>query len=302
MIARRIARIVLIVLICSRLAPIVANDAAPSPTSDPRIAQQLSWLDDYHAAIDRAASAGKMALLWFYDEHSAAENSRFATDVLLQPPVVGLLDERCIPVMLPTSTKVLSGGQEVTLLDHAAFSDLDHQPGLAMIDMTDPLSPQFRRVVSVYPFDPQPITAEKLAVLLDLPRGTLTQRTLIFAVRTHPEHPASADSPFSSLLAHETENHAKHQASILLQGHHNWQHRFQAINAQLPGGLLAREVCAESWPGQSLLTAAAECVASWRQSPGHWQAVSGRHALFAYDMQRGKNGVWYATGIFAGRN
>ena len=32
-----------------------------------------------------------------------------------------------------------------------------------------------------------------MAVILDLPPGTLTQRTLIYAVRTHPERPASAD-------------------------------------------------------------------------------------------------------------
>jgi hypothetical protein len=138
-------------------------------------------------------------------------------------------------------------------------------------------------------------------VLLHLPRGTLTQRTLIFAVRTHAESPASTQGDFSPILARETESHARHQASITLQGHHNWNTRFHAINAQLSGGLLAREVCAESWPGQNLFDAAAECVHSWRQSPGHWSAVSSRHPLFAYDMHRGANGVWYAAGIFANR-
>jgi hypothetical protein len=106
----------------------------------------------------------------------------------------------------------------------------------------------------------------------------------------------------SPLLAKETESHAWHQASIALQGHHNWESRFHAINARLPAGLLAQEVCAESWSGQSLVEAADECVASWRHSPGHWEAVRSRHALFGYDMKRGVNGVWYATGIFARRN
>jgi hypothetical protein len=141
-----------------------------------------------------------------------------------------------------------------------------------------------------------------LAVLLDLPRGSLTQRTLIFAVRTHPELPASTAGHFSQMLTRETENHAWHQANIMLQGHHNWNTRFHAINAELPWGLAAREVCAESWPGQSLVEAAEECVHSWRQSSGHWEAVRSRHLLFSYDMKRGTNGVWYATGIFAGRN
>jgi hypothetical protein len=186
------------------------------------------------------------------------------------------------------------------LLDHPAFAEMHHAPGLAIIDMSEPDGPLYRQVVSIYPFTHGPISVEKLAVMLALPRGTLTQRTLIFAVRTHPELPASTAGQFSQFLARETENHAAHQASITLQGHHNWNTRFHAINAELPGGLAAREVCAESWPGQNLLEAAEECVHSWRQSSGHWDAVSSRHVLFGYDMKRGRNGIWYAAGIFAG--
>jgi hypothetical protein len=180
--------------------------------------------------------------------------------------------------------------------------NLQNSPGIAILDLTDSASPNFRRVVSVYPFQREYITAQRLTAMLELPLGTLTQRTLIFAVRTHPENPASAKSHLSPLLAGETESHASHQASISLQGHHNWESRFHAINARLPAGLLAQEVCAESWPGQSLVEAADECVASWRRSSGHWEAVAARHALFGYDMKRGANGVWYATGIFAQRH
>ena len=71
------------------------------------------------------------------------------------------------------------------------------------------------------------------------------------------------------------------------------------INARLPANLVANEVCAESWPGQTLVEAAEECVDCWRQSPGHWDHVRRRHALFGYDIQRGRNGIWYAAGIFA---
>jgi hypothetical protein len=39
-------------------------------------------------------------------------------------------------------------------------------------------------------------------------------------------------------------------------------------------------------------------VASWRQSSGHWRAVSGGHAANGYDIRRGSNSNWYATGIF----
>ena len=207
--------------------------------------------------------------------------------------------DRCVAIRLPAGAKIASRGSEISLLDHPAFAEMQRAPGIALLDMTDDQSPHFRHVVSVYPFSRQPIWADKLAAMLDLPLGTLTQRTLNFAVRTHPERPASALGHYSPLLARETESHAVHQASQTLQGHHQWESRFHSINAQLPGGLVTQEVCAESWPGQSLVEAAEECVHSWRQSSGHWEAVSRRHVLFGYDMKLGRNGVWYAAGIFA---
>jgi hypothetical protein len=40
-------------------------------------------------------------------------------------------------------------------------------------------------------------------------------------------------------------------------------------------------------------------VDSWRHSSGHWQGVSRPHRAFGYDIRRGRNGIWYGTGIFA---
>jgi hypothetical protein len=48
-----------------------------------------------------------------------------------------------------------------------------------------------------------------------------------------------------------------------------------------------------------LVAAAIDCVHSWRQSSGHWSAVRSRHRFYGYDMKRGSNGIWYATGIFS---
>ena len=63
----------------------------------------------------------------------------------------------------------------------------------------------------------------------------------------------------------------------------------------------AQEVVAESWPSENLVEACIDCVDSWRHSPGHWEAVRSRHPLFGFDIQRGRNGIWYATGIFGHR-
>jgi hypothetical protein len=263
----------------------------------------VNWGCDYHEALDEAAASGSMAILWFYDAADVQANERFQAATLGHEHVAAAVSREFIAAALPIDAQVESkGNKQVGLLAHPAFAEMRRRPGIAIIDMRDEGSPHFRQVVSIFPFEGRAINADELLVLLELPTGTLTQRSLIFAVRTHPEHPASALTGYSQLLAKETEKHADHQASIALQGHHNWERRFHEINAQLPGGLLAQEVCAESWPGQNLMAAATECVHSWRQSPGHWSAVSGEQSLFAYDMKRGRNGVWYGVGIFARRH
>jgi hypothetical protein len=183
------------------------------------------------------------------------------------------------------------------LMAHPAFADLHERPGVAVIDMRDKTSRHFHRVVSILPFT-ESTTVGELRELLRLPTGSLSQRTLILAVRTHPDSPESARHAFTPLLADECESHAEYQAELGVQGHHDWETRFHRIAGRLGDGQVPQEVCAESWPGQTLWDAAKECVSSWRQSPGHWNAVRTPHPVFGFDMKRGRNGVWYSVGIF----
>ena len=84
--------------------------------------------------------------------------------------------------------------------------------------------------------------------MLKLPSGTLTQRTLVWRFEFIPEGPKSTWGNISNFLTGQACSHSRHQARIRLQGHHNWENRFHRITGQLPGGLSASEVCAESWP------------------------------------------------------
>jgi hypothetical protein len=173
---------------------------------------------------------------------------------------------------------------------------------LAVVDLAHRRADYYGYVVSTFPFTGgKYYRGAALSSILALPPGTLTQRTMIYAVRTHPEAPASTQGSFHNVLADEAKKHSNYQAAILVQGHHNWENRFHQINARLPGGVLAQEVVAESWPNESLVDACVDCVDSWRHSPGHWNAVRSRHPLFGFDIKRGRNGIWYATGIFGKR-
>ena len=259
-------------------------------------ASPLVWQHDYGKACKIASDAEKLLCILF-SEPGDRKSMQTLEYTLRNDPTLQKSTDRYIFANFPIDASVIVQAKRIKLLDHGAFHELHGKAGLAILDFRNE-SPHRGHVVSIYPLpDKSQITADELSVLLDLPVGTLTQRTLIFAVRTHPERPQSTTGNRSEILAKEAERHSMHQASLHLQGHHNWDTRFHRINALMKEGA-AKEVVAESWPGQNLFESACECVHSWRQSPGHWEAVRQSHLHYGYDMKRGANGVWYGTGIF----
>ena len=214
-----------------------------------------------------------MLVVFFFDP--ADESSRrFETETLGDAAVVQRLKKDYVCLRLPLDAQVSVEHDDVTLLKHAAFEEMLRRPGIAILDFAHAEAELHGYVVSAFPLTSSlQYTPTQMGVILDLPPGTLTQRTLIYAVRIHPECPGSASGQFEGHLAEEAQSHSENQARMRLQGHHAWETRFHRINCILPAGLTAREVCAESWPGQGLVEAAIECVRCWRCSDGHWSAV-----------------------------
>ncbi len=261
----------------------------------------INWLTDYGEALAKARDEQRMLLIYFERPDGKGGCGEFEVNTLSSNRVrEGLAAFVCL--RLAEDAKVNLKGSEAVLLRHASFSEMVGLPGIAIIDYSSPKASYYGQVVSTFPFlHGKAYDTKQMEVILSLPPGKLTQRTLIYAVRTHPDGPQSAAGKLDDYLLAEAENHSVYQARIRLQGHHAWESRFQRINGRLPGGLLAREVCAESWPGQNLLEAALDCVQCWRQSSGHWSSVRTAQPVFGYDMRRGANGIWYATGIFGNR-
>ena len=265
-------------------------------------AEALMWHSDYSQARKAAIDSEKFLCLVFEDgpKTSSGKAKSSGKDIWSQLAQDADLRESAdfhVMARLPRDTTIQLNGKPTTLLKHAAFQEMRGKSGVAILDYTDSDSPHFGRVVSVYPR--RVVPKQHFRELLNLPSGSLSQRTLILAVRMHGERPQSTEGRFHPVLANEAKQHSQHQARINNQGHHNFGSRFHRINARLTGGLMVQEVVAESWPGQGMFEAAVECVSSWRQSSGHWGAVRARHPVFGYDMKRGGNGVWYATGLFA---
>jgi len=254
------------------------------------------WHSDYARASRLAEQQGKMLLIYFQQPGDAC--CRFETQTLADATVRQGL-EHYVCLKLPLQAQVCIEGRRVALLQHETFREMLGTAGVAIVDWASKDASYYGTVVSQFPLMAKHwYTPERMATILDLPPATLTQRTMIYAVRVHPERPASTQGELDPYLLQEASSHSGYQAAIRLQGHHQWDTRFRRISAHLPGGLTAAEVCAESWAGEHLVEAAVECVRCWRLSSGHWSAVRAYHPLYGYDIKLGANGIWYATGIF----
>lgn len=257
----------------------------------------VQWAADYASAGETAKATAAMLLVSVEPD---ADNPNDLTGQWLSRPDV---QERFAGSGTPwvfCRVGMNAGGSE--LVADPSLAEMRRGPGVFVVDHTG--GPLSGRVVSILPrtggkyYQFSPAHVSELA---SLPSGTLTQRSMILAVRIHPENPQSTFGFCDPMLCEEAAAHSAHQASIRTQGHHNWGMRSQRIVGNAGGAGSASEVCAESWENQDLLDSCVDCVASWRQSSGHWKAVRSPQSAYGYDIRRGPNGIWYATGIFLAR-
>lgn len=259
----------------------------------------VSWQTDYESAVARAKAEKKDLLIYFRADEQL--DDLWADRTVLRK----LADYVCLRV--PVDYRV---GEQV-LLQHAAFAEMNGRPGIAILSLHDDKLPQHREVISVHPLVNSRYTwvpkfgAEQLAIVLDLPKAaTLTQRSMLYALHVHPERPGSVRGTWQPAFVAHAQRHSARQASLQNQHHADLIATMHHLQAETGLGLYnASEVVAESWGmvvgGENVLEAAFSCVDAWRHSPGHWGEVMRLHRFFGYDIARGANGTWYATGIFA---
>ena len=271
-------------------AAATCSPLAVAATPVPRIAaaaEGVQRIDDYASALEAARASGAMLLV------SVEPQSGDPGDVVGQHLERPDVQERFGRSGTPWVFCRLGMAEAAGLVADPSLVELRRGPGVFVVDHAHPR--YAGRIVSILPRRAGKyyrFTTSHVDELAALPEGSLTQRSLILAVRIHPENPQSTQGSCDPSLCAEAESHSAHQARIRRQGHHGWDVRSQRL------GGAAAEVCAESWEHQDLLDSCVDCVASWRQSSGHWRAVSGHHAAYGYDIRRGGNGIWYATGIF----
>ena len=233
-----------------------------------------SWHTDYDRATWQAQREKKDLVIYFRDQGEL-------DDVLKEDEVQRRLS-RFVCLRLPISYKY----KDERLLDHSEVISAHPYVG------------------SRYRWVPGYGT-EELVTILDLPpTATLTQRSMIYAVRVHPERPRSILARLHPAFLRHAERHSQRQARLRNQHHADIIAASSRLQEEVGDGIgPASEVVAESWGsfvgGETVLEAAFSCVDSWRHSSGHWGAVSRTHRYTGFDIARAENGTWYATGIFA---
>lgn len=262
-------------------------------------AVEPTWHTDYAKAYKEARTQKKDLFIYFeYGD---------AYDDILRDEEIRQQLTKYVCLRLPVDY-VYKGER---LMDHSALEDMRGSPGILIVSLHNDQLEQYQEVVSAHPFIRSrygwvpSYGAEEIKVILDLPPdATLTQRSMIYAVRVHPERPQSVYCDCHPAFRSHARWHSWRQASSRNQHHADIIAASNWLRGEVEQSMgYASEVVAESWGnfvgGENVLEASFSCVDAWRHSSGHWGAVSRQHRYFAFDIARSDNGTWYATGIFA---
>jgi hypothetical protein len=261
-------------------------------------AAEPTWHTDYDRATQLAIHEKKDQLIYFGDDERL--------DQVFQDAEVRDKLKQFVCLKLPVDCQF--NGKR--LLDHPALSEMMGRPGLVVVSYHDDQLPFYQEVVSAHPLVGSryhwvpSYGVEEVKTILDLPAdGSLSQRSMIYAVRVHPERPRSVYARLHQAFLNHAQRHSQRQARMQNQHHADIIAAAHVFESEVGRMLAPSEVVAESWGtfvgGENVLEAAFSCVDAWRHSSGHWGAVSRNHSYFGYDIARGANGTWYATGIFA---
>jgi len=277
---------------------------------NPRQIVPIQWETDYDYARKRAESSTRALLIYLYTDEDlpeptdqvplpmAAACREFDTVVLDDDFVRGGLAWFVLLKLPIDATVTNEEGTETSILSLPGFEHMVGHPGLVVIDFAHRDTPYYGQVTGVLPFLQAVCpTEQQVVTFLRLPQGTLTQRTLTYAVRIHPDQPLCSEGEAPPIMVQLATEHALSQAERGILGHYNFSQRSSRAKDVLGGGMPS-EICAQSRSGIGLYEGAIACMRLWRYSSAHWSIAKKNHRYYGFDMAHGKNGAWYAVGFF----
>lgn len=212
----------------------------------------------------------------------------------------------------------VTGAEAAALLKDGRFHWMWERAGLAVLDFRNDAEERLKKSLIRY-LPHELIDERKVRILAGIPAGlTLTQSTMTFAVREHPEAHSADGTPSLNLMkiaeknsAREAENYLRiygpnknyGAANYYGGGHYNQGHGYET---EVGGWAWS---IAERPENKCMVKAAMSGVRVYEwiysgQKHGHWGAVCQRWNYFGWDMQYvrlpdGRDGKWFITGDFA---
>jgi hypothetical protein len=279
------------------ISPLHAEEAAQTPAQTQDVAETDGWLHDYLEAYRQAKAEKKYLFVVFEEPGKEGKLVNFAVE-----------DDEHVFVRVSTDAK-LSEDAKQTIRQHNAFHWLASRSGVAIIDLkNDAFSGD---VVSVMP-EYKLTSSQNVIELLNLPPGTITQRTFVWAIRTHRAGPQSTDT---STADPSMMNYAARYASLMVNksmgsGRPHLNGSMWVMPAQQHGFMHypGTEILSTTWPNQPLgiVEGAEALVDTWHDAyggrrTGHWGACANPCSSYGYDMAYDhENSMWYGIGIMQG--
>lgn len=277
---------------------IVLPEPGPAPdiSDSPESLGELSWHDDYATAYEEAAGLRRrLVMLFAGSSDQSRPDSRGGFEAAEVEAALG----DSVRLQLPVDFKV--AGSETSLLEHRSFRHLGGQPGVVIIELSDPASPLFGQAVSAMPLpvgDRFPL--ESLKRLLDLPAGSIGQRSLLFEIRSAVDS-AELDSALVNAAPHVTLSDLANRNARFM-AHFERDELFEAgrrqeiLHRTFGEAAEFRELTFATPEPASIQSAASQAVQHWTRQTTEPTALTGPATAYGLDLfQSPESGRWFAT-------
>ena len=274
-----------------------ATDPIVTPTRE-RLIGARKWHEDYLAAYQEATDQRKPLLMVFTDpaepDSSASMTSSFADTQ------TGALLDGFVRVTMPINTAAPSqtpGDFPTLLLEHRSFRHLGVRAGIAIVDLSDPDSGNYARVVSALAApEGGRYSRDALRSLLELPTGTISQRTLLLTLRSSLPDSVFSRGTFSAELNSLANRNSRFMAHYEQVGAYEASERTTAVVQRFGADAKLRELFFASEPGATLQDASEQAVQSWLKSEQDFTGLSNNGTGFGIELfQSPSSGRWFAT-------
>ena len=202
-----------------------------------------------------------------------------------------------MPILADKNNDSQKKGLPNLLLKHRSFRHLGTQPGIAVVDLTNRSSPNYARVVTVLPLpESGQFQNGSLTLALNLPKGTISQRTLLFAIRSTVPDSSLSMREFNSTLVELAHRNSRYMANSGQAGSFDQETHRQRIEQEFGPQAELKQLVFATDSEATIHEAALQAVTSWIETSESFDVLDAPATEMGMDMfQNFESGQWFVT-------